>query len=109
MSFEHIKITIHDDDFLKTLIKQAAAETEKRTHSNHPMRHFDRTCPACVGDDIDKMLQALGWSKHEWQGLTKEEKNKAWEWAQKSSPYGVTRIEVFANAIERNLREKNSC
>lgn len=42
-----------------------------------------------------------------WQILTKEEINKAWEWAQKSSPYGVDRIEVFAHAIEAKLKEKN--
>ena len=55
-----------------------------------------------------KEVWDAAWSaKREWVGLTDEEKNKAWEWAQKSSPYGVTRIEVFANAIEAKLREKN--
>jgi len=34
-------------------LRQAIEEAEKRTHSNHPMRHFDRTCPACVGDDSE--------------------------------------------------------
>jgi hypothetical protein len=33
--------------------------------------------------------------------LTEEEIDKAWEWAQRSSPNGVTRITVFARAIER--------
>jgi len=33
--------------------------------------------------------------------LTDEEIDKAWEWAQRSSPYGVTRITVFARAAER--------
>ena len=45
--------------------------------------------------------------QREWVGLTDEEIDKAWEWAQKSSPHGVTRIKVFANAIETKLREKN--
>ena len=43
-----------------------------------------------------------------WQSLTKADIDKAWEWAQKSSPHGVTRIEVFANAIEAKLKEKNN-
>ena len=33
--------------------------------------------------------------------LTEEEIDKAWEWAQRSSPIGVTRLTVFARAIER--------
>jgi len=39
--------------------------------------------------------------RREWVGLTDEEIDKAWEWAQKSSPYGVKRLTVFARAIER--------
>ena len=45
--------------------------------------------------------------KREWVGLTDENINKAWEWAQKSSPYGVTRIETFAKSIEAKIKEKN--
>jgi hypothetical protein len=33
--------------------------------------------------------------------LTDEEIDKAWEWSQRSSPIGVTRLTVFARAIER--------
>ena len=33
--------------------------------------------------------------------LTDEQIDKAWEWAQRSSPIGVTRLTVFARAIER--------
>jgi hypothetical protein len=33
--------------------------------------------------------------------LTDEEIDKAWEWAQRSSPIGVTRLTVFARAIEQ--------
>jgi len=43
-----------------------------------------------------------------WQSLTKTDIDKVWEWAQKSSPYGVTRIETFARAIEAKLKEKNN-
>lgn len=42
-----------------------------------------------------------------WQSLIKTDIDKAWEWAQKSSPYGVTRIETFAHAVEAKLKEKN--
>ena len=33
--------------------------------------------------------------------LTDGEIDKAWEWAQRSSPIGVTRLTVFARAIEQ--------
>ena len=33
--------------------------------------------------------------------LTDEQIDKAWEWAQRSSPIGVTRLTVFARAIEQ--------
>ena len=33
--------------------------------------------------------------------LTDKQIDKAWEWAQRSSPIGVTRLTVFARAIER--------
>jgi len=46
--------------------------------------------------------------KREWVGMTQIEIDKAWEWAQKSSPHGVTRIEVFTKSIEAKLREKNT-
>lgn len=29
-------------------LKQAIAEAEKPPHTDHPMRHWDKTCPACV-------------------------------------------------------------
>lgn len=54
---------------------------------------FCFTCGACTGKP--------------WQGLTNEDIDKSWEWAQKSSPYGVTRIETFAKSIETKLKEKN--
>jgi hypothetical protein len=55
-----------------------------------------------------RIATLLEWQpKREWVGLTEEEIDKAWEWAQKSSPHGVTRIEVFTKSIEAKLREKN--
>ena len=47
------------------------------------------------------------YKRFEWVGLTPEDINKSWEWAQKCSPYGVTRIETFARSIEKKLKEKN--
>jgi hypothetical protein len=47
-------------------------------------------------------------TKREWYGLSDKDCDKAWEHAQKSSPYGVTRIEVFAKDIERRLKERNN-
>jgi len=46
-------------------------------------------------------------TKREWYGLSDKDCDKAWEHAQKSSPYGVTRIEVFAKDIEKILKERN--
>jgi hypothetical protein len=46
--------------------------------------------------------------QREWVGLSDKDCDKAWEHAQMSSPYGVTRIEVFAKDIERRLKERNN-
>jgi len=43
-------------------------------------------------------------TKREWYGLSDKDCDKAWEHAQKSSPYGVTRIEVFAK--DASYRER---
>jgi hypothetical protein len=31
-------------------LRQAIEQAEKQTHTDHPMRHWDRTCPACVAE-----------------------------------------------------------
>jgi hypothetical protein len=54
---------------------------------------------------VDRAVNAMG---KEWYGLSDKDCDKAWEHAQKSSPYGVTRIEVFAKDIERRLKERNN-
>jgi hypothetical protein len=46
--------------------------------------------------------------KREWVGLTPQDIDKSWEWAQKDSRYGLTRIESFARSIEAKLKEKNT-
>lgn len=64
---------------------------------------------AKVWFDGEKIVsQEIPEEKLYWQALTQKDIDKAWEWAQKSSPYGVTRIEVFARAIEAKLKEKNN-
>jgi hypothetical protein len=57
---------------------------------------------------IPEVLRQAGWMPIP-KPLTDEEIDKAWEWAQKSSPIGVTRLGVFARAIERahGIGEKN--
>lgn len=54
---------------------------------------------------VDRAVNAM---VKPWQGLTQEDIDKSWEWAQKSSPYGVTRIETFAKSIETKLKELNT-
>ena len=46
------------------------------------------------------VLRKAGWIPTP-KPLTEEQIDKAWEWAQRSSPIGVTRLTVFARAIER--------
>lgn len=53
---------------------------EAAAHTDHPLRHYDRTCPACN-------------PKEEWVGLTDEEIS--------------TTLHDFAKAIEAKLKEKN--
>jgi len=53
------------------------------------------------------MTEDIPEKKIYWQGLTQKDIDKAWEWAQKDSRFGITRIESFAQAIEAKLKEKN--
>jgi hypothetical protein len=43
-------------------LRQAIEQAENQTHTDHPMRHWDRTCPACLAE------------QKEWVGLTDEER-----------------------------------
>jgi hypothetical protein len=63
-AFEHIKKYVTDDGampenwdayhekeyFALEALRQAIEQAEKQTHTDHPMRHWDRTCPACVAE-----------------------------------------------------------
>jgi len=85
-------------------------------HTDHPMRHWDRTCPACQEKDkeisqltamtkeptklmaIPALMEAAGWvRKKEWVGLTDEEKRQILL----DDPID------WINAIEAKLKEKN--
>jgi hypothetical protein len=52
-------------------------------------------------DDLNNVRYKAKYRYDTKQPLTEEEIDKAWEWAQRSSPIGVTRLTVFARAIER--------
>lgn len=134
------KIPFDGDDFHETLrnLRQAIAEAEKQAalqeisdigqeieqaHTDHPARHWDRTCPACVkeaekqepvayvnndGFIVEKDFDIapgeklyLAPPKREWVGLTHEEIRDAYE---QCMPEDV----LFARAIEDKLREKNT-
>jgi hypothetical protein len=42
-------------------------QAEKQTHTDHPMRHWDRTCPACVAEA--EQQEPVGWFAKSWQGV----------------------------------------
>jgi hypothetical protein len=74
----------------------------KPDHIDHPARHWDRTCPACVyeSDISQKRVDETAKRKHEWVGLTDEEINRC---------YADTVDEFqFYQAIEAKLKEKNT-
>jgi hypothetical protein len=93
---------------------QAIAEAEKPAHIDHPSRHWDRTCPACVYESDISQERVDETAKHEheffcprcghccreWVGLTDEEINRC---------YADTVDEFqFYQAIEAKLKEKNT-
>jgi hypothetical protein len=50
-----------------TALRQAIAEAEQPAHIDHPSRHWDRTCPACVyeSDMSEKHVQVSDKNRHE--------------------------------------------
>lgn len=42
------------DDVLNEYEKATAPLPETGTHTDHPLRHFDRTCPACTEGDTPR-------------------------------------------------------
>jgi hypothetical protein len=71
----------------------AIERAEKQTHTDHPMRHWDRTCPACVGEAEKQPPH------REWIGLTEKEMKEIWD------GYG-SYITLFKK-VEIKLKEKN--
>jgi hypothetical protein len=99
------------------------------THTDHPMRHWDRTCPACQEKDkkisqltamtkeptklmaIPEIMEAAGWvRKKEWVGLTDEERHEIREWQriqEELGPVWSPMMMYLYLAIEAKLKEKN--
>lgn len=48
-----------DEPVTETKADRAARAAPPAAHTDHPTRHYDRTCPACVADDPDAMHQAF--------------------------------------------------
>jgi hypothetical protein len=114
-------------------LRQAIEQAEQQTHTDHPMRHWDRTCPACVAEA--EKQEPVAWMtnseqdvtveflfshvqtpmhkiplyttppKREWVGLTAEEIYNCWQSAVDEN--GFTKRKVY-DAIEAKLKEKNT-
>ena len=73
-------------------LRQAIEQAEKQTHTDHPSRHWDRTCPACVAE-VEK--------EGKWVGLTDNDLENQFgfidEW-----------LRYYAYRIEAKLRERNT-
>jgi uncharacterized UPF0160 family protein len=111
-------------------LRQAIEEAEKPTHTDHPSRHWDRTCPACVAEAEKQepvawiyngqlhQFDPADWAiepesvqplytappRKEWVGLADEEIDYIW---------GITPADyedkfAFPRAIEAKLKEKNT-
>jgi hypothetical protein len=115
--FNHSKKDLHRDDNCPPWRRYNEALAELEAALAEPAIKESLTVAepiACVGTNGDLMWlkkPEVVYSKpqplytapprREWVGLTDEEIDKAWEWAQRSSPIGVTRLTVFARAVER--------
>jgi hypothetical protein len=100
-----------------TALRQAIAEAESQPHTDHPVRHWDRTCPACVAEAekqqpvgcdcnqgqvchiCDPILPAE--PKREWVSLTMEDIDNV------TGDIGFGYIDV-SFAIEARLKELNN-
>jgi hypothetical protein len=104
-------------------------QAEKQTHTDHPMRHWDRTCPACV-EQAEKQ-EPVAWMtnseqdvtaeflfshvqtpmhniplyeaplRKEWVGLTEDD---IWDAYEK----GMYEEMWFARAVEAMIKERNT-
>ena len=128
---------IHKTQETITALRQAIEQAEKEStlqemsdigqeaHTDHPMRHWDRTCPACVaeaekqepvawmsqGGDVSrskKHFEEMGFNfviplyaaPFNWVGIAVDEIPSLWGNADAD-------LWLFAQAIEAKLRERN--
>ena len=70
--------------------------------------HITQTWIDDDGKLITKVIPESKIYKRTWVGLTPDDVNKSWEWSQKSSKFGWTRLETFAESLEAKLKEKNN-
>jgi len=117
-------------------LSQAIAEAEKPAHTDHPSRHWDRTCPACVyeSDISQERVDETAKQRHEWVemqcpcghkmyvkhtgsewvGLEEEEILKCFDSVALGQVEGACVIDKHVNifnairAIEAKLKEKNT-
>ena len=72
-----------------------ATQAENPTHTDHPLRHWDRTCPACIAELEEDS------EPREWVGLTDQEICEA-----VGSPLDEVYLADFRK-VEAKLKEKN--
>jgi hypothetical protein len=85
-----------DWDAAITLLQSKLAEP---AHTDHPMRHHDRTCPACHEDAEPIAKPWVGLTKDEWPAL----------YVQHHDTNGHTDTQWgYEEAIEAKLKEKNT-
>jgi hypothetical protein len=92
---------------------RAGGLSVEQAHTDHPMRHWDRTCPACVAEAEKQepvnihcpsclhSFSVVPVTKREWVGLTDEE---VWDAYEK----GMYEEMWFARAVEAKLKERNT-
>jgi hypothetical protein len=102
---------------------QEMADIGQEAHTDHPMRHWDRTCPACVAE-VEKQepvdihcpsclhsFSVVPVTKREWVGLTNEEMSDTYNCHYNdyvSNDIGIVDVVVIARAIEAKLKERNT-
>jgi hypothetical protein len=54
-----------------TALRQAIEQAEQPVHTDHPMRHWDRTCPACVyeSDISQERVDETAKDRYEWNEI----------------------------------------
>jgi len=79
------------------ILRQAIEQAEKQTHTDHPMRHWDRTCPACVAEAEKQEPVA-------WMVSTQDDK-KLMLWGEEKPPIFNTPVKLIPLYIAPSKRE----